>query len=194
MLDGCKLSYEFATTADAIDAAVKALCRGQLVGWFHGRMEWGPRALGYRTILADPRSQYVLDNLNFFLRKRERTRPFGVAASADSFNEHFCGPAESKFMEYEYRVRQPERFRHVLPERAHSLRVQTVSERADAGSSGLYRALHDGFASVTGVPVLVNTSFNGFLEPMVCSPRDAVRVFYGTGLDLLVIDRFVIRK
>jgi carbamoyltransferase len=97
-------------------------------------------------------------------------------------------------MEYDYHVRQPEQFRHVLPEQAQSLRVQTIPAQPEAGSSGLYRALHDEFGKSTGVPVLVNTSFNGFSEPMVCSPRDAIRVFYGTGLDLLVIDRFVIRK
>jgi len=72
--------------------------------------------------------------------------------------------------------------------------VQTIPTEPDAGSSHLFRTLHERFGEATGVPVLVNTSFNGFLEPMVCSPRDAVRVFFGSGLDRLVIGRFVIRK
>ncbi len=189
VLDGCKLSYAFVSESQAIDAAVEALARGQLVGWFQGRMEWGHRSLGHRSILADPTSPYVLDNLNFFLKKRERWRSFGVSLCDDAGTDLFCGRPSSPFMQYEYSPRDPERLRHVIPPGATSIRVQTVTP-----DSGSFWALHKRMGQATGAGVLVNTSFNGFHEPIVCSPRDAVRVFYGTGLDMLVIGRFVLRK
>jgi carbamoyltransferase len=187
-LDGCKLSYEFVSESDTLDIATSALLRGELVAWFEGRMEWGPRALGHRSILADPRSPYVLDNLNDYLRKRDRSRPFGVAACIDSVGELFCGPPVSSFMEYEYQPRD-DRFRHVIPAGASSIRVQTV-----APATGALWQLLKRLERTSGTGVLVNTSFNGFHEPIVCGPADAVRVFYGTGLDMLVLDRFILRK
>jgi carbamoyltransferase len=187
-LDGCKLSYSFVTQNEAIDTAVHALSRGQLVGWFQGRMEWGPRALGHRSILADPRSPYVLDNLNVFLRKRDRSRAFGVSVCEDAVDQYFCGPPVSSFMEYEYGVRD-ERLRPVMPEGAASIRVQTIPP-----DRRMFWELHRRMEQCTGTGVLVNTSLNGFNEPLACSPRDAIRVFYGTGLDLLVIGQFVLRK
>jgi carbamoyltransferase len=187
-LDSCKLSYEFVTEAEAQDAAVAALVRGHLVGWFQGRMEWGHRALGHRSILANPRCEYVLDNLNFFLRKRERSRPFGLSVCEDAVPKLFCGPPSSPWMEYECRPRD-DHFRHVIPVGASTIRLQTV-----APDHGPYWALLKQMEQATGVGAVVNTSFNGFHEPIVCTPRDAVRVFFGTGLDMLVIGRFVLRK
>jgi carbamoyltransferase len=187
-LDGCKLSYQFVSESEALDVAVTALSRGQLVGWFQSRMEWGPRALGHRSILADPRSPYVLDNLNFYLRKRERWRPFGVSVCADTLGEFFCGPPASPYMEFECRLRD-DRLRHIVPPGAASVRVQTIG-----ADQRLFWALHKRMQQATGTGVLVNTSFNGFHEPIVCTPRDAVRVFYGTGLDVLVIGQFVLTK
>jgi carbamoyltransferase len=188
VLDGCKLSYSFLSESDAIDAAVRALTRGQLVGWFTGRMEWGPRALGHRSILADCRSPFALDNLNLYLRKRERWWPFGISTCAESAATIVDGPPESPCMEFEY-VPRDDRFSHVLPEGARVLRVQTVSK-----DQGAFWQLHRRIEQATGTPALVNTSFNAFREPIVCDPRDAVRVFYGTGLDVLFMDRFIITK
>ena len=188
-LDGCKLSYAFLSETDVIDAAVDALSRGQLVAWFQGRMEWGHRSLGHRSILADPRSPYVLDNLNFFLRKRERWRSFGVSVCEDAVADLFCGPPSSPYMEYEYTTRDRESLRHIMPPGATSIRAQTVTSDA-----GLFWILHKRMEHATGSGVLVNTSFNGFHEPIVCSPRDAVSVFYGTGLETLVLGQFVLRK
>lgn len=193
-LDNCKLSYECLDEGGVVDAAVQALRRGQLVGWFQGRMEWGHRALGNRSILANPLSPYVLDNLNVFLKHRERHRTYGVSVPDDKVLDHFEGPPLSRHMEFEYRPRDPDRFRGLLPDGAGRLRGQTIPAVAEPGSSHLFRRLHEEFERVTGVPVLVNTSFNAFREPMVCSPRDAIRVFFGTGLDLLVLGRFVVRK
>jgi carbamoyltransferase len=187
-LDSCKLSYEFVSEAEAQDAAVGALLRGHLVGWYQGRMEWGHRALGHRSILADPRCEYVLDNLNFFLRKRERTRPFGLSVCEDAVHDLFCGPASSPLMEYEYRPRD-DHFRHAMPAGASTIRVQTVTP----DHRGFWTLLKK-MEQASGVAALINTSFNGFHEPIVCSPRDAVRVFFGTGLDMLVLGRFVLTK
>jgi carbamoyltransferase len=187
-LDGCKLSYEFVSESQILDATVDALSRGQLVGWFQGRMEWGPRVLGHRSILANPCSPYVLDNLNFFLRKREKWRAFGVSVSEDQAGNHFCGPPSSRLMEYEYRLRD-DRLRPIMPAGASSIRVQTV-----VPDNELFWMLHMRMRQATGTGVLVNTSFNGFHEPIVCGPRDAIRVFYGTGLDMLVLGRFILRK
>ena len=178
----------YVTETEVLDSAVAALSKGQLVAWFQGRMEWGHRALGHRSILADPRSPYVLDNLNFFLRKRERSRPFGVAVCEDAVPSLFCGPVASPFMEFQYRVRD-DQFRQVMPTGATAIRVQTV-----APDIGLFWSLLKRMEQATGSSALVNTSFNAFHEPIVCNPRDAVRVFFGTGLDMLVIGRFILRK
>jgi carbamoyltransferase len=192
VLDNCKLSCECLIEGDVIGATVEALRRGHLVGWFQGRMEWGHRALGNRSILASPFSPYVLENLNLYLKQRERYRTYGLSVPCQDAGRFFAGPPESAYMEYEYEVRDRERFRHVLPGGATRLRVQTV--RPTDESSRRFASLHAAFGDATGAPVLVNTSFNGFSEPIVCSPRDALRVFFGTGLDMLVLDRFVLRK
>ena len=187
-LDGCKLSYSFASEAEVLDQTTDALLRGQLVGWYQGQMEWGHRALGHRSILAYPDSPYVLDNLNFYLRKRERWRAFGVSTCMDAAPRFFCGPPASRYMEFEYTLRE-DRVRRVVPKGATAIRVQTVDPELH-----LFWALHKRVEQATGLGVLVNTSFNGFQEPIVCTPRDAVRVFFGTGLDVLVMDRFLLKK
>jgi carbamoyltransferase len=192
-LDNCKLSYECLDEGEAIATAVRALARGHLVGWFQGRMEWGHRALGHRSILASPLSPYVLDNLNVFLKHRQRHRAYGVSVPVDRAAECFDGPPASPYMEFEFTPKDPDRLRPIMPEGTKSIRVQTIPPD-EIGGSPRTRLLHEQFGEATGLPVLVNTSFNGFSEPMVCSPRDAIRVFFGTGLDLLVMDRFVIRK
>jgi carbamoyltransferase len=191
-LDNCKLSYQCLSEGEIVGVAVDALARGRLVGWFEGRMEWGPRALGHRSILASPLAPYVLDNLNTFLKHRQRYRAYGLSVPHADRAAFFAGPPASRYMEYEYRLVDPERFRHALPAGVSALRVQTIS--ADDKALHRFERLHRAFGEATGLPVLVNTSFNGFSEPIVCSPRDAVRVFFGTGLDLLVLDRFVVHK
>jgi len=190
VLDNCKLQYECASGGDAVAIAVDALKKGRLVAWFEGAMEWGPRALGARSILASPFSPYVLDNLNRFLKQRDPWRGYALSGLAAAVDEHFDGPDASPFMECDYVPRDRRRFRHVLPAPNAAVRVQTVG--ADAPPR--FRELLAAFGADTGIPIVVNTSFNGFQEPIVCSPRDAVRVFFGTGIDTLVLDRFVIRK
>lgn len=188
-LDNCKLMYSYLPDERLLSAVVDALARGALVGWFDGRMEWGPRALGHRSVLAAAASPHVLDNLNGFLKQRPWYRSYGVMVPHRRLADLFDGPAASPFMQFEYRPRDPDRFRALLPSGASRLRVHSVGD----DEPRLARLL-DQWEAHTGWPVLVNTSFNGFHEPLVCSPRDAVRVFYGTGLDALAIGHFLLRK
>ena len=153
-------------------------------------MEWGPRALGGRSILASPTAPFVLENLNRFLKRREPWRGYALSGLEAAVAEHFDGPARAPFMECDYRPKPGHPFAHVLPSPAADIRVQTVGAEAP----WRFRRLLEAMGEATGLPFLVNTSFNGFHEPIVCSPRDAVRVFYGTGVDLMVIDQFVLRK
>jgi carbamoyltransferase len=188
-LDNCKLSYTLLGDDKLLDAAVDALGRGWLVGCFDGRMEWGPRALGPRSVLASPKSEHVLDNLNGFLKKRPWYRAYGVSVPQRKLAELFDGPPSSPYMQFEYTPKDPDRFRSLLPPGATRSRVHTVDDSAPR----LLRLL-ELWEQQTGLPMLVNTSFNGFHEPMVCSPRDAVRVFYGTGLDVMLIENFLLKK
>lgn len=190
VLDNCKLNYSWESEEECIGIAVEALVQGRLVGWFDGAMEWGPRALGGRCILASPTAPYVLENLNHFLKHREKWRGYALSGTEAAVHEHFDGPLRAPFMECDYRPKDPERFRHFLPSPGAAVRVHTVSE----GGPPLFTRLLEAMGEATGLPLVVNTSFNGFHEPIVCSPRDAVRVFYGSGLDLLVLNQFVLRK
>jgi carbamoyltransferase len=190
VLDNCKLAYDWAGDAGCERRAVDALLAGKLVGWFDGPMEWGPRALGARSILANPFSPFVLENLNHFLKHREPWRGYAVSCLEGVAADAFDGPRSAPHMECDYLPRDRDRFRHVLPGPNAALRVQTVGSEAPAR----FRSLLARFGEATGLPALVNTSFNGFQEPIVCNPRDAIRVFYGSGLDLLVIDRFTLEK
>jgi carbamoyltransferase len=189
-LDNCKLQYDRLRADQVVDAAVDRLLKGDLVGWFEGRMEWGPRALGARSILASPFSPYVLENLNRFLKRREPWRGYALSVPEGAMPAHFSGAADAPFMECDYRPKDLARFRDVMPAETAHLRIQTVTEDCPPR----FRAVLEAFGEATGVPCVVNTSFNGFHEPIVCTPRDAVRVFYGTGLDVLFLDRFVLTK
>jgi carbamoyltransferase len=188
-LDNCKLSYEFLREGALVERAVSELVRGHLVGWFQGPMEWGARALGHRSIFASPVGPHVLDNLNVFLKHREPHRPYSLSVCIEDLDRYFVGPPDSPLMEHEYVVRDPDLFAGVMPSRNMRLRVQSVDHEP-----ALFRSVLKAIGSATGIPVLVNTSFNGLHEPIVCSPRDAVRVFYGTGLDAVAIGNFWMTK
>jgi carbamoyltransferase len=153
-------------------------------------MEWGPRALGARSILANPFSPYVLDNLNVFLKQRETWRGYALSGTAAAVQEYFSGPQRSPYMECDFLPRDRERFRHVLPGAEASVRVHT----SESSALPRFEMLLQAFGAASGAPILVNTSFNGFQEPIVCSPRDAIRVFFGTGVDVLVLGQFVLAK
>jgi carbamoyltransferase len=175
-----------------------ALCRetatllaaGHVVGWFQGRMEWGARALGNRSILADPRRPDMRDIINQKIKFRERFRPFAPSVLAEAIDEYFVGAVHDPFMIQVYPVR-PEK-REALPAVTHvdgSGRLQSVSRE----SNPRYWALIRAFAEQTGVPVLLNTSFNEN-EPIVERPGQALDCFLRTDMDVLVMGPHVLRK
>jgi carbamoyltransferase len=183
-------------TAERLEAP--ALCRevarriaaGQIVGWFQGRMEWGPRALGQRSILADPRRDDVKDVLNARVKHRERFRPFAPSVLLEATGDYFDQDYPDPFMLKVYGVR-PEK-RAVIPAVTHvdgTGRLQTVARN----SAPLYWQLIDEFRGLTGVPVLLNTSFNEN-EPIVCRPEEAIACFERTRMDALALGSYLVRK
>jgi carbamoyltransferase len=175
------------------DYVAESIGAGKVVGWFQGRMEWGPRALGNRSILADPRRDDMRDVVNHAVKLREGFRPFAPACLLEHATEWFdmTGLPESPYMLFVVPVREDKRAR--IPSVTHvdgSARVQTVSPRQNPRLHALLTAFH----ARTGVPVLLNTSFNVKGEPIVNTPTDAVQCFLGTRIDMLVIDDHVIEK
>jgi carbamoyltransferase len=174
----------------AVQAAAKELAAGHVLGWFQGRAEWGPRALGNRSILADPRRAEMKDVLNERIKHREMFRPFAPSILEEATGEYFERTHPSPFMTFAYSVR-PEK-RSVIPAPTHvdgTARLQTVSRRTNP----LYWKLIRTFGDLTGVPVVVNTSFNDN-EPIVCRPEEALDCFLRTRMDALVMGNMVLRK
>lgn len=167
----------------------KLIAENNVVGWFQGRMEFGPRALGARSILANPTDPTTKDTLNAKIKHREAFRPFAPSTLVEAASTYFdfgspTGDVESPFMLLTARVRPDKQ--HLLPAITHldgTARVQTVSRTQNA----LYYALIEEFGKLTGVPVLVNTSFNVQGEPIVCTPAEAFNSFAHTDMDYLVI-------
>jgi carbamoyltransferase len=175
--------------AGLLESTVDRLAAGKVVAWFHGRMELGPRALGSRSILADPRVADMRDRINASVKKREAFRPFAPSVLWAHAGEHFDLAHESPFMLETCQVTSP----LDLPAITHvdgSARVQTVTPRAN----GRYHRLIEAFHRRTGCPVLLNTSFNVRGEPIVCNPVDALVCFLRTDLDTLVLGDFLIDR
>ncbi|MDN3922348.1 carbamoyltransferase family protein [Roseateles violae] len=195
LLRWARLGYErLADDVALAERTAALLADNAIVGWFQGRMEWGPRALGARSILASPIDPAMQQRLNE-LKDREDFRPVAPAVGAEDFADWFepagANGGSSPYMLFTYRCKAERRAR--IPSACHSdgsARVQTV--HADSNPS--LHALLQAFGRRTGVPVLVNTSFNVRGEPIVCSPKDALDAFFSTPLDALVIGRFLLRK
>jgi carbamoyltransferase len=171
--------------------AAKLLSEGNVFGWFQGRAEFGPRALGNRSILADPRTPEMKEKLNKVVKHRQAFRPFAPIVLAERAHEIFEGDYESPFMLLAHQVR-PE-WRDKIPAVVHvdgTARIQTVRREHN---ERLYRLLEE-FDAITGVPVLVNTSFNVKGEPIVETPADAINCFLGTGMDYLVMHDVIMKK
>ena len=171
-------------------ATAELIAQGNVVGWFQGRMEWGARALGNRSILADPRRADMRDLINLKIKFRERFRPFAPSILEEAVADYFVDPAPDPFMQQVYPV-QPDK-RAVLPAITHvdgSGRLQTVSETTNP----LYYKLIKNFADLTGVPVLLNTSFNEN-EPIVDTPEQALDCFLRTRMDVIVVGRTMVRR
>ena len=176
---------------DAPRAAAEALAANRLVGWFQIRMEFGPRALGARSILADPRSVANRDRVNEAVKFREGWRPFAPSVLHEKGAAYFDDYRDSPYMILTFWAN--ERARREIPAVVHadgSSRVQSVHR----ATNPRYHELLSHFERITGVPVVMNTSFNLKGEPIVCTPRDAVQTFYTSGLDDLVIGDFLVSK
>lgn len=166
------------------------LAEGKIIGWFQGRMEWGARALGNRSILADPRRPDMREMINTKIKFREKFRPFAPSILEEAVHEYFVGAVPDPFMIQVYPVRPAKRA--VIPAVTHvdgSGRLQTVNQQANP----LYWQLLKAFEKQTGVPVLLNTSFNEN-EPIVHRPSEALDCFLRTKMDVLVMGKFVLEK
>jgi len=163
---------------------------GKILGWFQGRAEWGPRALGNRSIVADPRRPEMKEILNRRIKHREIFRPFAPSILAEATGEYFEKPHPSPFMTLAYSVRAEKREKIPAPTHVDGTgRLQTVTREANPR----YHALISAFRDLTGVPVVLNTSFNDN-EPIVCRPEEALDCFLRTQMDALVLGDFLITR
>lgn len=192
VLENCKLPFQFLLTTDAlIEQAVHALNDQKIVAWMQGRMEFGPRALGNRSILASPLNPYSTENLNVYIKHRESFRKFAASVPAELADKYFEVGANASYLATVGRVRPEYREQFAAAVLGNDLiRVHTVKEEENP----LYHALLIAAGESTGLPVLYNTSFNLFGDPLVCTPRDAVRSFYSSGIDALFVGSFCLEK
>ena len=210
-LDGMGAVYERLSDEDLFPTVAQAIADGKVVGWFQGCMEFGPRALGNRSILADPRSSQTQKLLNLKIKYRESFRPFAPAVLRSEVSKYFELDSDSPYMLIVAPVREEHRrnqsaeekslegldklhaVRSSIPAITHvdySARVQTVEQE----DNPRYFALIKAFEEITGCGLVVNTSFNVADEPIVCTPEDAYKCFLGSEMDMLVVENFVMRK
>jgi carbamoyltransferase len=210
-LDQCGAKYTLLSESDMLDATVEALKSEQVIGWFQGRMEFGPRALGARSIIADARSPEMQKKINLSIKFRESFRPFAPSVLAECVSEWFDYQGSSPYMLMVAPVREEKLIpmtaeqeklfgidklnvpRSQIPAVTHvdySARIQTVHR----DTHPRYHELISRFSEKTGCPVIVNTSFNVRGEPIVNTPQDAFRCFMGTEMDVLVVGNCILRK
>jgi carbamoyltransferase len=193
-LDRAEALYEpIEDEQELLERTAGMIADGKVVAWFQGRMEFGPRALGARSLLADPRNAKIKDIINAKVKFREAFRPFAPSVLKEHAHEYFEMPAgmDAPYMLLVPKVREDKRA--VIPAVTHedgTGRVQTVTEE----HHGRYYRLIREFGRLTGVPVVVNTSFNVRGEPIVCTPEDAYNTFVHTGIDALVIGNYVVTQ
>ena len=167
------------------------ISEGKIIGWFQGGIEFGDRALGNRSILADPRESTMKDKVNKTVKYREEFRPFAPAILAEQVNEYFEKADYTPFMEKTYIIKKNQRKK--IPAVVHvdgSGRLQTVSKDINP----IFYKLISEFEKISKIPIILNTSFNLKGEPIVCSPADAIRTFFSSGLDYLTLGSFLIKK
>jgi len=192
VLENCKLRFRYVLTeGDLIQLAVSALGDDKIIAWMQGRMEFGPRALGNRSILASPLNPYSTENLNVYIKHRESFRKFAASVPEELAAEYFEVGANARFLATvgKVRARHRETFAGAILGKD-SIRVHTVRRQENP----LYHSLLMAAGQATGLPVLYNTSFNLFGDPLVCAPRDAVRSFYSSGIDALFAGSFLLEK
>lgn len=184
------LSVRRVEDLELFENVTDCIISGGVVGWYQGRAELGPRALGHRSILADPRRNDVKEILNLKIKRRESFRPFAPSILKEAVKEYFVEMDDVPFMEKVFRIR-PEKY-SVIPAVTHvngTGRLQTVDEATDPR----YHALISAFAKKSGVPILVNTSFNEN-EPIVNRPEEALECFLRTKMDLLVLNQYLVER
>jgi carbamoyltransferase len=187
--DGCVVTHRDDDRVLAMETA-RAIADGAVVGWFQGRMEWGPRALGNRSIVCDPRRADMKEILNRKIKRRESFRPFAPSILRERTGEWFETDDDVPFMMQVYQIREEKRGQ--IPAVTHvdgSGRLQTVTRDTNPRYYGLIEA----FESLTGIPMVLNTSFNEN-EPVVCNPQEALDCFLRTKMDLLVMGNWMIRR
>jgi carbamoyltransferase len=195
-LDENRVKYStFKDDRELVEATARMVFEDKIVGWFQGRMEWGPRALGSRSILANPCNPDMKDILNARVKHREEFRPFAPVVPVEDVNDYFeCDdplPLSADFMLLVYPIREGRR--KLIPSVTHvdgTGRLQTIRREQNP----LYWGVVKEFEKLAGVPIIINTSFNVKGEPIVCSPYDAYRCMMGTGIDCLVMDRFLVNR
>ena len=176
---------------DPAEEGAALLADGKIIGWFQGRMEFGPRALGNRSILADPRDPHMVARINDTVKFREPFRPFAPSVLEGHVSEYFDPPQDSPFMSKVSPIRTEKRGE--VPAVTHvdgTGRLQTVAE----SQAPLYHRLIDAFRRRTGIPMILNTSFNVKDEPIVCTPSEAIRCFSSTGMDGLILGNCLLEK
>ena len=169
--------------------SAKLIAEGNIVGWYQGKMEWGPRALGNRSILADPRDEKMKDILNEKIKHRESFRPFAPSILEDYVSEYFDMDKPSPYMLLVAKIKKPEK----IPAVTHvdgTGRLQSVSKEVNP----LYYDLINEFYKLTNVPVIINTSMNVMAEPIVNTPEEAYNMLKKTEMDLLVLGNFVVTR
>ena len=191
ILDDYKINYSF-NKKNLSKVIAKKISEGKIIGWFQGKMEFGQRALGNRSILGDPRILKNRDKINQIIKFRESFRPFAPAILSEK-GRFFCYKKNEtvNFMEKVLPIKN--KMRSKIPAVTHidgSGRLQTVEKTTNPKFYNLIKE----FFKITSVPILINTSFNLNGEPIVCTPQDAIRTFNTSGLDMLVIGDFIISK
>jgi len=186
-LDSKNISYRHYERSELLKETAKLISEKNVVGWFQGRMEWGPRALGNRSILGDPREANMKDILNEKIKHRESFRPFAPSILEEYISEFFDLDIPSPYMLFVAKVKKP----NIIPAVTHvdgTGRLQSVSKN----SNSLYYDLISEFHKITGVPVIVNTSMNVMGEPIVNTPEHAHNMLLKTDMDYLVMGNFLI--
>jgi len=187
-----KIRYKkFDTYEKLIEKTIKELSSGKIIGWFQGRMEFGPRALGNRSILANPCEPDIKAKLNYVIKNREGFRPFAPSVLSEKMHEVFENVKDDPYMICVDYIR--EEYRKMVPAVTHidgSGRPQSVCKEHNP----LYHKLITAFYNKTNIPLLLNTSFNYNNEPIVRTPQDAIKCFFSTGIDSLAIGKFYIEK
>lgn len=191
VLENCKLRFKYLTSDELLTQAIELIANDRIVAWMQGRMEFGPRALGNRSILASPLNRYSTENLNVFIKHREPFRKFAASVTAESASEYFEVGPNARFLATVARVRDQHRktFDAAVLGDGY-VRVHVVHREENP----LFHRLLLAAGRASGLPVLYNTSFNLFGAPLVCTPRDAVRSFYSSGIDALFVGNFLLQK